>query len=161
VEAQTIANVYLALDNDLELLPVINKIDLPAAEPERVAEEIEQSIGIDATDALMISAKTGVGIHELIDAIVDRIPAPQGDPDATTKAIIYDSWFDPYLGALALVRVFDGKISKNQTVKLMSNNEQHQVLDLMYPHPLKRQKTSAIKSGEIGIVVLGLKRLVR
>jgi len=159
VEAQTIANVYLALDNDLELLPVINKIDLPAAEPERVAEEIEQSIGIDATDALMISAKTGVGIPELLEAIVDRIPAPQGDPDATTKAIIYDSWFDPYLGALALVRVFDGKISKNQTVKLMSNNEQHQVLDLMYPHPLKRQKTPVIKSGEIGIVVLGLKEV--
>ncbi len=159
VEAQTIANVYLALDNDLELLPVINKIDLPAAEPERVAEEIEQSIGIDATDALMVSAKKGIGIHELLNAIVERIPAPQGDPDATTKAIIYDSWFDPYLGALALVRVFDGQISKNQVVKLMSNNEQHQVLDLMYPHPLKRQKTKMIKSGEIGIVVLGLKEV--
>ncbi len=159
VEAQTIANVYLALDNNLELLPVINKIDLPAAEPERVAEEIETSIGIDATDALMVSAKSGIGIRELLDAIVDRIPSPQGDPDATTKAIIYDSWFDPYLGALALVRVFDGQISKGQQVKLMSNNEQHQVLDLMYPHPLKRQKTQAIKSGEIGIVVLGLKEV--
>ncbi len=159
VEAQTIANVYLALDNNLELLPVINKIDLPAAEPERVAEEIETSIGIDATDALMVSAKSGIGIRELLDAIVERIPAPVGDPDATTKAIIYDSWFDPYLGALALVRVFDGAISKGQLVKLMSNNEQHQVLDLMYPHPLKRQKTSAIKCGEIGIVVLGLKEV--
>ncbi|WP_345978214.1 translation elongation factor 4 [Sulfurimonas sp. HSL3-7] len=157
VEAQTIANVYLALDNNLELLPVINKIDLPAAEPERVAEEIETSIGIDATDALMVSAKSGLGIRELIDAIVERIPAPEGDPDAPTKAIIYDSWFDPYLGALALVRVFDGEISKNQNVLLMSNKEQHQVLDLMYPHPLKRQKTQAIKTGEIGIVVLGLK----
>jgi GTP-binding protein LepA len=159
VEAQTIANVYLALDNDLELLPVINKIDLPAAEPERVAEEIETSIGIDAADALMISAKTGIGIRELLDAIVDRIPAPEGDPDASTKAIIYDSWFDPYLGALALCRVFDGEISKGQMVKLMSNNEQHQVLDLMYPHPKKRQKTPSIKSGEIGIVVLGLKEV--
>ena len=159
VEAQTIANVYLAMDNDLELLPVINKIDLPAAEPERVAEEIETSIGIDATDALMVSAKAGIGIRELLDAIVDRIPAPEGDPAAPTKAIIYDSWFDPYLGALALVRVFDGEITKNQIVKLMSNNEQHQVLDLMYPHPLKRQKTPAIRSGEIGIVVLGLKEV--
>jgi GTP-binding protein LepA len=159
VEAQTIANVYLALDNDLELLPVINKIDLPAAEPERVAEEIETSIGIDATDALMVSAKTGVGIRELLDAIVDRVPPPQGDPEAPTKAIIYDSWFDPYLGALALVRVFDGAITKGQMVKLMSSNEQHQVLDLMYPHPRKRQKTDAIKSGEIGIVVLGLKEV--
>ncbi|WP_345972069.1 translation elongation factor 4 [Sulfurimonas diazotrophicus] len=157
VEAQTIANVYLALDNNLELLPVINKIDLPAAEPERVAEEIESSIGIDATDALMVSAKTGVGIRELVDAIVDRIPAPVGDPVAPTKAIIYDSWFDPYLGALALVRVFDGSIRKKQIVKLMSNNEQHEVLDLMYPHPLKKMKTDSIGSGEIGIVVLGLK----
>ncbi len=159
VEAQTIANVYLALDNDLELIPVINKIDLPAAEPERVAEEIETSIGIDATDAVLVSAKTGVGIRELIDAIVDRVPEPQGDPDAPTKAIIYDSWFDQYLGALALVRVFDGEIKKNQVIKLMSNNEEHQVLDLMYPHPLKKIKTPAIKSGEIGIVVLGLKEV--
>jgi GTP-binding protein LepA len=157
VEAQTIANVYLAMDNNLELIPVINKIDLPAADPVKVAEEIETSIGIDATDAVLVSAKTGVGIRELIDAIVERVPAPSGDPKATTKAIIYDSWFDPYLGALALVRVFDGEIRKNQLVKLMSNNEEHQVLDLMYPHPLKRQKTNAIKSGEIGIVVLGLK----
>jgi len=157
VEAQTIANVYLAMDNNLELIPVINKIDLPAAEPERVAEEIETSIGIDATDAVMVSAKTGLGIRGLIDAIVDRIPAPVGDPDAPTKAIIYDSWFDPYLGALALVRVFDGNIRKRQIVKLMSNGEQHEVLDLMYPHPLKKMKTDSIDSGEIGIVVLGLK----
>ncbi|NOQ31300.1 MAG: elongation factor 4 [Helicobacteraceae bacterium] len=159
VEAQTIANVYMALDNNLEILPVINKIDLPSAEPERAAEEIETSIGIDATDALLVSAKTGVGIHELLDAIVDRIPAPEGDPLATTKAIIYDSWFDSYLGALALVRVFDGEITKGQNVKLMSNNESHKVLDLMYPHPLKRQNTKSIQSGEIGIVVLGIKEV--
>ncbi|MDQ1263004.1 MAG: GTP-binding protein LepA [Campylobacterota bacterium] len=159
VEAQTIANVYMAMENNLELIPVINKIDLPAADPVKVAEEIETSIGIDASDAMLVSAKTGVGIRELVDAIVDRIPAPKGNPDAPTKAIIYDSWFDPYLGALALVRVFDGEITKNQLVKLMSNDENHQVLDLMYPHPLKRQKTSSIKSGEIGIVVLGLKEV--
>ena len=157
VEAQTIANVYLAMENDLTLIPVINKIDLPAAEPERVAEEIETTIGIDATDAVLISAKTGIGIRALIDAIVDRIPAPKGNPDATTKAIIYDSWFDSYLGALALVRVFDGEIKMGQMVQLMHNGEKHQVLDLMYPHPLRRQKTQAIKAGEIGIVVLGLK----
>ena len=159
VEAQTIANVYMALENNLEIIPVINKIDLPAAEPERVAEEIEATIGIDATDALLVSAKSGIGIRALLDAIVDRVPEPKGDPDATTKAIIYDSWFDAYLGALALVRVFDGSIKKGQLVRLMSNGEEHHVLDLMYPHPLKRQKTLAIESGEIGIVVLGLKEV--
>ena len=157
VEAQTIANVYLALDNDLELIPVINKIDLPAADPQRVAEEIEEAIGIDATDAVLVSAKTGVGIKELLDAIVDRIPAPTGDKEAPTRAIIYDSWFDSYLGALALVRVFDGEISKGQKLKLMSSGEEHQVLELYYPHPLKKLKTQSIKTGEIGIVVLGIK----
>jgi GTP-binding protein LepA len=159
VEAQTIANVYMAMENNLTLIPVINKIDLPAAEPERVAEEIETTIGIDATDALLISAKSGIGIRELIDAIVDRIPAPVGDPEATTKAIIYDSWFDAYQGAMALVRVFDGEIKMGQMIKLMHNNENHSVLELMYPHPLRRQKTQSIKSGEIGIVVLGVKEV--
>ncbi len=159
VEAQTIANVYLALENNLELIPVINKIDLPAAEPERVAEEIETTIGIDATDAIMVSAKAGIGIHELLDAIVDRIPAPQGDPEAPTKALVYDSWFDPYLGALALVRVFDGAIRLKQQVKFMSNGETFEVLDLMYPHPRKKIKTNAVEAGEIGIVVLGIKEV--
>jgi GTP-binding protein LepA len=159
VEAQTIANVYLALDNNLELIPVINKIDLPAADPDKVAEEIEEAIGIDATDAVLTSAKAGIGIRELCDAIVERIPAPVGDPNKNTKAIIYDSWFDQYLGALALVRVFDGQVKKGQNIKLMSNSEQHQVLDLMYPHPMKKIKTQAIESGEIGIVVLGLKEV--
>lgn len=159
VEAQTIANVYMALDNNLEILPVINKIDLPAAEPERVAEEIESSIGIDATEALMVSAKTGEGIHELLDAIVERVPAPVGDENKTTRAIIYDSWFDPYLGALALVRLFDGDISIHQEVKLMSSGAHHEVLDLLYPHPMKKIKTKKIGCGEIGIVVLGLKEV--
>ncbi len=159
VEAQTIANVYMALDNNLEILPVINKIDLPAAEPERVAEEIETSIGIDATDALLVSAKSGIGIKDLLDAIVDRVPEPSGDPDKTTKAIIYDSWFDAYLGAVALVRVFDGEIKKGQAIQLMSNKEVHNVLELMYPHPLKRHNTPSIQSGEIGIVVLGVKEV--
>jgi len=159
VEAQTIANVYMAMENNLELIPVINKIDLPAADPVKVAEEIETSIGIDATDACLVSAKTGVGIRALIDAIVDRIPCPIGNPEATTKAIIYDSWFDQYLGALALVRVFDGKITKGQNIQLMSNLEEHHILDLMYPHPLKRIKTDVIECGEIGIVVLGLKEV--
>jgi len=157
VEAQTIANVYMAIDNDLEIIPVLNKIDLPAADADRVAGEIEQSIGIDCTDALHVSAKSGIGIIDLLDAIVDRIPAPVGEPESPTRAIIYDSWFDNYLGALALVRVFDGKIKKGQELKIISNGEVHKVLNLMYPHPLKQQDTPSIECGEIGIVSLGIK----
>ncbi|MFZ9659630.1 MAG: translation elongation factor 4 [Arcobacteraceae bacterium] len=157
VEAQTIANVYIAMENDLTLLPVVNKIDLPSADPMRVLEEVEDAIGIDCTEHNLISAKTGVGVKDLIDAIVDRIPAPKGNEDAPTKALVYDSWFDNYLGALALVRVYDGSIKKGQSIKLMNTGVSHQVLDLMYPHPLHRKKTVEIKTGEIGIVVLGLK----
>ena len=157
VEAQTIANVYIAIENDLELLPVVNKIDLPSAEPDRVLTEVEEAIGLDCTEHNLISAKTGQGVPELIDAIVERIPAPSGDEEAPTKALIYDSWFDNYLGALALVRVFDGSIKKGQMVKIMGTNSEHQVLDLMYPHPLSPQKTDEISTGEIGIVVMGLK----
>jgi len=157
VEAQTIANVYIALDNDLELLPVVNKIDLPSADPDRVLAEVEEAIGLDCTENNLISAKTGQGVKELIDSIVERIPAPNGDEVAPTKAIIYDSWFDNYLGALALVRVFDGKISKGQMIKIMGTKEEHQVLDLMYPNPIAPVKTSVINTGEIGIVVMGLK----
>ena len=159
VEAQTIANVYIAMDNDLELLPVVNKIDLPSADPDRVLEEVEDAIGLDCTENNLISAKTGLGVRDLIDSIVDRVPAPQGDEDAPTKALIYDSWFDNYLGALALVRVYEGSIKKNQMLKMMNTKVEHPVLNLMYPHPLKRQNTNEIKTGEIGIVVLGLKTL--
>jgi GTP-binding protein LepA len=157
VEAQTIANVYIAMDNDLELLPVVNKIDLPSADPDRVLEEVEEAIGLDCTEHNLISAKTGLGVRDLIDSIVDRVPAPNGDEDASTKALIYDSWFDNYLGALALVRVYDGSIKKGQILQMMNTKVEHRVLDLMYPHPIKRQKTNEIKTGEIGIVVLGLK----
>jgi GTP-binding protein LepA len=157
VEAQTIANVYIAMDNELELLPVVNKIDLPSADPIRVLEEVEEAIGLDCTEHNLISAKTGVGVKELIDSIVERIPAPNGDENASTKALIYDSWFDNYLGALALVRVYDGSIKKGQMLKMMNTKVEHKVLDLMYPHPIKRQKTTEIKTGEIGIVILGLK----
>jgi len=157
VEAQTIANVYIAMENDLELIPVVNKIDLPAAEPERVLEEVEDAIGIDCTEHSLVSAKTGQGVPELIDAIVERIPAPTGNEDAPTKALIYDSWFDNYLGALALVRVYDGSIKKGAKIQIMSTKEEHQVLDLMYPNPIAPIKTDEIKTGEIGIVVTGLK----
>jgi GTP-binding protein LepA len=157
VEAQTIANVYIAMENDLELIPVVNKIDLPAAEPERVLEEVEDAIGLDCTEHSLVSAKTGVGVPELIDAIVDRIPAPSGDENAPTKALIYDSWFDNYLGALALVRIYEGGIEKGQKIQIMSTKEEYQVLDLMYPNPIAPIKTDEIKTGEIGIVVTGLK----
>lgn len=157
VEAQTIANVYIAMDNDLELIPVVNKIDLPSADPDRVLEEVEDAIGLDCTEHNLISAKTGLGVRELIDAIVDRVPAPKGDKDAPTKALIYDSWFDNYLGALALVRVYEGSIKKGQVVRMMNTEHEQQVLNLMYPHPLKKQMTNEIKTGEIGIVVLGIK----
>lgn len=157
VEAQTIANVYIALDNDLTLMPVVNKIDLPSADPDRVLEETEEAIGLDCTEHNLISAKTGLGVKDLIDSIVDTIPAPDGDENAPTKALIYDSWFDNYLGALALVRVYEGSIKKGQNLRMMNTKVEHKVLDLMYPHPIKRQKTNEISTGEIGIVVLGLK----
>ncbi len=157
VEAQTIANVYIALENDLELIPVVNKIDLPSADPDRVLQEVEETIGLDCTEHNLVSAKTGQGIKELIESIIKRIPAPKGDETAPTKALIYDSWFDNYLGALALVRVFDGKIQKGQQIQIMGTKETHQVLDLMYPNPISPIKTDSIETGEIGIVVMGLK----
>ncbi|OCL88824.1 Elongation factor 4 [Aliarcobacter thereius] len=159
VEAQTIANVYIAMDNDLELLPVVNKIDLPSADPMRVLGEVEDAIGLDCTEHNLISAKTGLGVKDLIESIIKRIPAPTGDEEAPTKALIYDSWFDNYLGALALVRVYEGSIKKGQLLRMMNTKVEHPVLNLMYPHPLKREDTNEIKTGEIGIVVLGLKTL--
>ena len=157
VEAQTIANVYIALENDLTLMPVVNKIDLPSANPIKVLEETEEAIGLDCTEHNLISAKTGQGVKQLLDDIVDRLPPPNGNGNAPTKALIYDSWFDNYLGALALVRVYDGSIKKGQMLRMMNTKVEHKALELMYPHPIRRQNTSEIKTGEIGIVVLGLK----
>lgn len=159
VEAQTIANVYIALENNLEIIPVINKIDLPAADPARVKDEIEHIIGLDCSGAIEVSAKTGVGIKELFEAIITRIPAPNGDANKPTKALIYDSWFDNYLGALALVRVYDGEISKNDEILVMGTGKKHIVLDLMYPNPIAPIKTKTLSAGEVGIVVLGLKNV--
>ena len=159
VEAQTIANVYIAPENNLEIIPVINKIDLPAADPARVKDEIEHIIGLDCSGAIEVSAKTGVGIKELLEAIITRIPAPNGDTNKPTKALIYDSWFDNYLGALALVRVYDGEISKNDEILVMGTGKKHIVLDLMYPNPIAPIKTKTLSAGEVGIVVLGLKNV--
>jgi len=157
VEAQTIANVYMALDNDLEIIPVINKIDLPNADVEKVKGEIEHTIGIDCSEANLVSAKSGIGIKELLDTIIDKIPPPAGDKDAPLKALVYDSWFDNYLGAVALVRVMDGSIRRKQKIFMMGTKKSHEVIDLMYPLPMKSVKTNSIECGEIGIVVLGLK----
>ena len=159
VEAQTIANVYIALENNLEIIPVINKIDLPAADPAKVTDEIEHIIGLDCSGAIEVSAKTGVGIKELLEAIITRVPAPNGDASKPTKALIYDSWFDNYLGALALVRVYDGEISKNDEILVMGTGKKHIVLDLMYPNPIAPIKTKTLSAGEVGIVVLGLKNV--
>ena len=159
VEAQTIANVYIALENNLEIIPVINKIDLPAADPERVKNEIEHVIGLDCSGAIEVSAKTGIGIKELLEAIITRIPAPDGEAEKPLKTLIYDSWFDNYLGALALVRVYDGELKKNDEILVMGTGKKHIVLDLMYPNPIAPIKTANLSAGEVGIVVLGLKNV--
>ena len=159
VEAQTIANVYIALDNNLEIIPVINKIDLPAADPARVKNEIEHVIGLDCSGAIEVSAKSGIGIKELLEAIITRIPAPGGEAEKPLKTLIYDSWFDNYLGALALVRVYDGELKKNDEILVMGTGKKHIVLDLMYPNPIAPIKTARLGAGEVGIVVLGLKNV--
>ncbi|ANE34998.1 leader peptidase A [Campylobacter hyointestinalis subsp. lawsonii CCUG 27631] len=159
VEAQTIANVYIALENNLEIIPVINKIDLPSADPQRVKDEIEHIIGLDCSEAIEVSAKTGVGIKELIETIIRKIPPPKYDEDKPFKSLIYDSWFDNYLGALALVRVYDGVVKKGDEVYVMGTDKKHTVLDLMYPNPIAPIKTDELKTGEVGIIVLGLKNV--
>ena len=127
VEAQTLANVYQAIDNNHEIVPVLNKIDLPAAEPERIRQQIEDVIGLDASDAVLTSAKTGVGIHDLLEAIVHRLPAPKGDAAAPLKALLVDAWYDQYLGVVVLVRVFDGVLKVGQKVRMMNAGATHQV----------------------------------
>ena len=159
VEAQTIANVYIALENNLEIIPVINKIDLPAADPARVKNEIEHIIGLDCSGAIEVSAKSGIGIKELLEAIITRIPSPGGEAEKPLKTLIYDSWFDNYLGALALVRVYDGELKKNDEILVMGTGKKHIVLDLMYPNPITPIKTANLSAGEVGIVVLGLKNV--
>jgi len=120
VEAQTLANVYQALDNNLEIIPVINKVDLPAAEPDRVRKQIEDVIGIDASNAVLTSAKSGIGISDLLEAIVERLPPPKGDPDALVKALLVDSWYDTYLGVVLLVRIVEGTIKTKDKIRFMS-----------------------------------------
>ena len=159
VEAQTVANCFSAIDSGLEVVPVLNKIDLPSAEPARVAREIEEIIGIEAQDALKVSAKTGAGLEGLLAGIVERIPAPAGDPDAPLKALIIDSWFDNYLGVVSLVRVVDGRLEAGRKIKIFSTGQAHLVDEVGVFSP-KRAPKPRLMAGEVGYVVAGIKAIL-
>ncbi len=158
VEAQTLANVYQAIENDHEIIPVLNKIDLPAAEPDRIKEQIEDVIGLDAGDALEISAKTGDGIDDLLEAIIARLPAPRGDPDAPLKALLVDSWYDAYLGVVVLVRVIGGHLKRGQRIKMMQTGAVYSVdrVGVMTP---KGVEVEALGPGEIGFLTASIKQV--
>lgn len=158
VEAQTLANVYQAIDADHEIVPVLNKIDLPAADCDRVAEQIEDVIGIDASDALMVSAKTGIGIKETLEAIVQRLPAPAGERDAPLKAMLVDSWYDAYLGVVVLVRIMDGVLKKGDRIKMLSNHSTHHVDRLGVFRP-KMQDIDELGPGEMGFITASIKQV--
>jgi GTP-binding protein LepA len=151
VEAQTLANVYQSIEHDHEIVPVINKIDLPAAEPEKVRREIEDVIGIDASGAVLASAKSGIGIPDILEAIVTTIPAPTGDPDAPLKAMLVDSWYDPYLGVVILVRVVDGILRKGQQIKFMQTGTVH-LVDRVGCFRPKIEQLTELATGEVGFI---------
>ena len=156
VEAQSVANCYTAIDQGLEVFPVFNKIDLPSADPDKAAEEVEEIIGIDATDAVAVSAKTGVGIEELLEELVRRIPPPAGDADKSLQALIIDSWFDSYVGVISLVRVVNGRISPKNKIRIMSTGRDHQV-DKVGVFTPKRRDLEILEAGEVGYVICGIK----
>ena len=156
VEAQTLANTYLALHHNLEIIPVINKIDLPAAEPERIREQIETIIGLDARDAVLCSAKQGVGIHEILEAIVHLVPHPKGSPDLPLRALIFDSWFDSYRGVIILMRILDGRIRLGQKIRLMANGQVFEVEGLGYQAP-KATPCDELQAGEVGYLYANIK----
>jgi GTP-binding protein LepA len=158
IEAQTLANAYLAMEAGLEIIPVINKIDLPVADPEQVAREIEEVIGVDAKDALLVSAKHGTGIEALLERIVERIRPPSGNVGAPTRALVFDAWFDPYLGVALLVRVVEGRLHSGARIRLMALRTEHEIqeLDVIDPHPRRVEK---LEAGEVGVVLAGIKTL--
>jgi GTP-binding protein LepA len=156
VEAQTLANTYLALHHNLEIIPVINKIDLPAAEPERIREQIETIIGLDARDAVLVSAKQGIGIHEVLEAIVHLVPPPKGSPDLPLRALIFDSWFDPYRGVIILARVLDGHLRVKQKIRLWSNGQVFEVEGIGYQSP-KATPCEELSAGEVGFLFATIK----
>jgi GTP-binding protein LepA len=158
VEAQTLANVYQALDNNHEIVPVLNKVDLPAAEPEKVKQQIEDVIGIDASDAVMISAKTGQGVGDVLEAIVTRLPPPKGDRDATLKALLVDSWYDVYLGVVVLVRIVDGTMKKGQRIRMMGTNAAYDVERVGFFTP-KMEQVEELGPGEIGFITAAIKEV--
>src|ERR1700712_5529010 len=158
VEAQTLANVYQAIDNNHEIVPVLNKIDLPAAEPDRVRQQIEDVIGIDASDAVLCSAKTGEGIADVLEAVVKRLPPPKGDRDAPLKALLVDAWYDPYLGVIVLVRVVDGTLRKHQRIRMMRTNASYDVERVGVFTP-KIKETEDLGPGEIGFINASIKEV--
>jgi len=158
VEAQTLANVYHAIEADHEIIPVLNKIDLPAAEPERVCEQIEDVIGIDASDAVMISAKTGLGVPDVLEAIVTRLPAPEGDANAPLKAMLVDSWYDPYLGVVVLVRVIDGVLKRGDKIRMMATNATYPV-DRVGVFKPEMQPIDKLGPGEMGFLTASIKQV--
>ena len=156
VEAQSVANCYTAIDLGLEILPILNKMDLASADPDRVAEEIEEVIGIDATDPLLVSAKTGLGVEEVLEAVVKRFPKPEGNANAPLKALIVDSWFDSYVGVISLVRVMDGEIKPKQKITAMSSGRSYQVEKVGIFTP-KRTESESLKTGQVGYIICGIK----
>jgi GTP-binding protein LepA len=158
VEAQSVANCYTAIEQGVEVLPVINKIDLPSADPDKVSREIEEIIGIDATDAVKVSAKTGEGVPELLEALIKRIPAPKGDPDAPLQALIIDSWFDNYVGVVSLVRVMNGALKSGDKIRIMSTHRSHEV-DRLGRFTPKAIAQPALPTGDVGFVVAGIKEI--
>ncbi len=158
VEAQSVANCYTAIEQGLEVVPVLNKIDLPSAEPERVITEIEEIIGIEAEDALRVSAKTGLGIEELLESLVERIPSPKGDPDAPLQALIIDSWFDPYVGVISLIRVMNGSLKRRDKFVIMSTGRSYQAEKVGVFTP-KRTDTKVLDTGEVGYLIAGMKEI--
>jgi GTP-binding protein LepA len=156
VEAQTLANAYLALEHNLEIIPVINKIDLPAANSEKTKEQIEDAIGIDCSDAILASAKEGIGTKEILEAIVNKIPSPAGDDNNPLKALIFDSWFDNYQGVIVLVRVFDGKVMPGKKIKLMATENVFEVSQVGIFSP-KMESAEKLSSGEVGYIISGIK----
>ncbi len=156
VEAQTLANVYQAIDNNHEIIPVLNKVDLPAAEPDKVKEQIEDVIGLDASDALMVSAKSGLGVPDVLEAIVHRLPAPKGEKDAPLKALLVDSWYDAYLGVIILVRIVDGILKPGMKIKMMSTGSVYPV-DQVGVFTPKREVLASLTPGEVGFFTAGIK----